>query len=80
MPVTLTVTNGTSTKSFKFSKCKLKKVSFFFFFESISVSEFLEIERKGFHALGPDNEKVCSPNFSFNCGSSYRKLLEDLSM
>ena len=46
-PITLTVINGASTKSFKFSKCELKKMSFQKFFESISVCEFLEIGRKG---------------------------------
>ena len=40
-PVTPTVTNGASTKSFKFSECELKKVSFQKFFESISICEFL---------------------------------------
>ena len=38
-PLTPTVTNGASTKSFKFSECELKKVSFQKFFESISVCE-----------------------------------------
>ena len=46
MPITPTVTNGASTKSFKFSECELKKVSFQKFFESIGVCEFLEIGRK----------------------------------
>ena len=46
-PITPTVTNGASTKSFKFSECELKKMSFQKFFESISVCEFLEIGRKG---------------------------------
>ena len=45
-PVTPTVTNGASTKSFKFSECELKKVSFQKFFEGISVCEFLEIRWK----------------------------------
>ena len=42
-PITPTVTNGASTKSFKFSECELKKVSFQKFFEIIRVCEFLEI-------------------------------------
>mgnify|MGYP003488316992 CR=1 FL=1 len=46
-PITPTVTNGASTKSFKFSECELKKMSFQKFFESISVCEFLEIGWKG---------------------------------
>ena len=37
MPVTPTVTNGASTNSFKFSECKLKKMSFQKFFENISI-------------------------------------------
>ena len=45
-PITPTVTNGASTKSFKFSECELKKVSFQKFFEGISVCEFLKIGRK----------------------------------
>ena len=45
-PLTPTVTNGASTKSFKFSECELKKVSFQKFFEGISVCEFLKIGRK----------------------------------
>ena len=45
-PITPTVTNGASTKSFKFSECELKKKSFQKFFEGISVCEFLEIGRK----------------------------------
>ena len=45
-PITPTVTNGASTKSFKFSECELKEVSFQTLFESISVCEFLEIGRK----------------------------------
>ena len=45
-PITPIETNGVSTKSFKFSECELKKVSFQQFFESISVCEFLEIGRK----------------------------------
>ena len=45
-PFTPTVTNGASTKSFKFSKCELEKVAFQTFFDSIRVCEFLEIERK----------------------------------
>ena len=42
-----TVTNGAATKSFKYSECELKKMSFQNFFESISVCEFLKIGRKG---------------------------------
>ena len=45
-PITPTVPNGASTKSFKFSECELKKVSFQQFFEGISVCEFLKIGRK----------------------------------
>ena len=46
-PITPTVTNGASTKSFMFSECELKKMSFQKFFESISDCEFLEIGWKG---------------------------------
>ena len=49
----------------------------------LKVSVFVSSWRLGgreFHAFGPENEKLHSPNFSFNCGSSYRKLLEDLSL
>ena len=38
------------------------------------------LDGREFHAFGPENEKLRSPNFSFNRGSSYRKLLEDLSL
>ena len=41
-----TYSDGASTKSSKFSECELKKVSFQKFSQSISVCEFLEIERK----------------------------------
>ena len=52
-PITPTVTNGASTKSFKFSECELKKVSFQKFFEGISVCEFLKIGRKRIPCLMP---------------------------
>ena len=52
-PVTPTVTNGASTKSFKFSEYKLKKMSFQKFFESISICEFLEMEME---KCGSDRE------------------------
>ena len=38
------------------------------------------LDGREFHAFGSENEKLRSPNFSFNRGSSYRKLLEDLSL
>ena len=38
------------------------------------------LDGKEFHAFGPEKEKLRSPNFSFNRGSSYWKLLEDLSL
>ena len=79
-PVTPKVTNGASTKSFKFSECKLEKVSFQKFLKvSVFVSSW-RLDGREFHAFGPENEKLRSPNFSFNCGSSYQKLLEDLSL
>ena len=46
---------------------------------SVFVSSW-RLDGREFHAFGPENEKLRSPNFSFNRGSSYRKLLEDLSL
>ena len=47
---------------------------------SVFVSSW-RLEGREFHAIGSDNEKFRLPNFSFNCGSSYRKkLLENLSL
>ena len=46
---------------------------------SVFVSSW-RLNGREFNAFGPENEKLRSPNFSFNCGSSYRKLLEDLSL
>ena len=57
-PVTPIVTNGASTKSFKFSECELKKVSFQKLFERISVYEFLEIGRKGIPRLGSREQET----------------------
>ena len=50
-----------------------------FFKVSVFVSSW-RLDGREFHAFGPENEKLRSPNFSFNRGSSYRKLLEDLSL
>ena len=58
MQITPTVTNGASTKSFKFSEGELKKVSFQKFFESISVCEFLEIGRKRIPCLRSGERKT----------------------
>ena len=38
------------------------------------------LDGRKFYAFGPENEKLRSPNFSFNRESSYRNLLEDLSL
>ena len=46
---------------------------------SVFVSSW-RLDGREFHAFGPENEKLRSPNFSFNRGSSYRRLLEDLSL
>ena len=46
---------------------------------SVFVSSW-RLDGREFHAFGPDKEKLRSPNFSFNRGSSYWKLLEDLSL
>ena len=49
----------------------------------LKVSMFVSswrLDGREFHAFGPENEKLRSPNFSFNRGSSYQKLLEDLSL
>ena len=78
--ITPTVTNGASTKSFKFSESEFEEMSFQKCFESISICEFLEIEGKRIPCLRSGKEKLRSPNSSFNCGSSYRKLLKDLSL
>ena len=78
-PITPTVTNGASTKSFKFSECELKKMSFQKFFESISVCEFLEIGRKGIPCFRSGERETTLAEL-FNRGSSYWKLLEDLSL
>ena len=82
-PITPTVTNGASTKSFKFSECELKKSEFSkVTFEGISVCEFLEIGlRREFHAFGPENVRNSARRtLVLISGSSYRKLLEDLSL
>ena len=42
---------------------------------SVFVSSWRSDGRE-FHAFGPENEKLRSPNFSFNRGSSYRRLRE----
>ena len=47
--------------------------------ESVIVGSW-RLDGREFHAFGPDKEKLRSPNFSFNRGSSYWKLLEDLSL
>ena len=46
---------------------------------SVFVSSW-RLDGREFHAFGPEKEKLRSPNFSFNRGSSYWKLLEDLSL
>ena len=46
---------------------------------SVFVSSW-RLDGREFHAFGPENEKLCSPNFSYNRGGSYRKLLKDLSL
>ena len=38
------------------------------------------LDGREFHAFGPENEKLRSPNFNFNCRSSHLELLEDLSL
>ena len=37
---------------------------------SVFVSSW-RLDGREFHAFGPENEKLRSPNFSFNCGSLY---------
>ena len=46
---------------------------------SVFVSSW-RFDGREFHAFGPENEKLRSPNFSFNRGGSFRKLLENLSL
>ena len=46
---------------------------------SVFVSSW-RLDGREFHAFGPERKKLRLPNFSFNRGSSYRKLLEDLSL
>ena len=63
-----------------FPNASLKRWVFKSFLKvSVFVSSW-RLDRREFYAFGPENEKLHSPNFSFNRGSSYRKLLEDLSL
>ena len=55
-------------------------MSFQLFFKvSVFVSSW-RLDEREFHAIGPVYEKLRSPNLSFSCGVSYRKLLADRSL